>query len=126
MIDRSGRARLWVRTAYEFAALAMVSLVAGQVFTLGTDAACPSWLYECALGWRLLHVIGSAFFFSSFVAVLILPLALREWSKSLGQESNPLARPKLVRLRFWIYCNMAVVLLVHLTLYTVGSKFAGG
>lgn len=125
MIERFSKARWRFRTAYEFAALAMVSVVAGQVFTLVTDASCPSWFYECALEWRLLHVIGAAFFFSSFVAVLVVPLALRGWSKASNQDSGGLVRPKLARLRFWIYCNMVAVLLMHLTLYTFGSKFAG-
>lgn len=126
MIERFGQARLRFRTAYEVAALAMVSVVAGQVFTLVTDATCPSWLYECALEWRLLHVIGAAFFFSSFVTVLVVPFALREWSKGSSDDSGGLVRPKLARLRFWIYCNMGAVLLMHLTLYAFGSKFAGG
>jgi hypothetical protein len=126
MSEKPPRSGSRFRTIYEITALAIISAVAGQVFTLFTDAECPSWIYECAVEWRLLHIAGAAFFFSSFVAVLMLPLALREFSRMSRQDADSVGGAKPAGLRFWIYCNMAAVLLMHFALYTFGLKFGSG
>ncbi len=126
MIRGFSQGRELLRTAIEFGMLVTVSAVVGQVFTLWTDADCPSWFHECALEWRLLHVVGTAFFFSSCVAVFLVPLTLWEWAKAARQNSEGVVRPKFVRLRFWVGCNVVAVLLMHTALVSIGSKFGSG
>lgn len=127
MSDESSRSNSRLRIAYEVAGLVIISAVAGQFFTLFTGAECQSWISECAVEWRLLHIAGSAFFFSSSVAVFLLPMALREFFKARGQENaDSDGRSRPTRLRFWIYCNMAAVLLMHLALYTFGLIVGSG
>jgi len=128
MSDESSRSNSRLRIAYEVAGLVIISVVAGQFFTLFTGAECHSWISECAVEWRLLHVAGSAFFFSSSVAVFLLPLALREFSRAHSKKNNADSdgRARPTRLRFWIYCNLAAVLLMHLALYTFGSIVGSG
>lgn len=115
-----------LRTAIEFGMLVTVSAVVGQIFTLWTNADCTSWFHDCTLEWRLLHVVGSAFFFSSCVAVFLVPLTLWEWAKAARQSPGGAARPKFVRLRFWVGCNIVAVILMHSALILIGSKFGSG
>lgn len=126
MSDESSRSNSRLRIAYEVAGLVMISAVAGQFFTLFPGAECQSWISECAVEWRLLHIAGSAFFFSSSVAVFLLPLALREFSRMRRQDADSIERAKPTRLRFWIYCNFVAVLLMHSALYAVASKLGSG